>query len=140
MSLRINGTIRGFGFIGLGVYFLTTIAPAFAHHPFAMAEGGEMNVIQGLLSGIAHPLLGPDHLLFLLAIGFLGLKRPFVWILPLLAFALGGAALTQVLPLSSGLEPAAEALVSLSLVVEGLIALNIISAGLCDFILPSNSY
>ena len=133
MSLRLNGTMRGFAFIGLGIYFLTTISPAFAHHPFAMAEGGEMNAIQGLLSGIAHPLLGPDHLLFLLAIGFLGLKRPFVWILPLLAFALGGAALTQVLPLAAGLEPAAEALVSLSLVVEGLIALNIISAG---FLLP----
>ena len=72
MSLRLNGTMRGFAFIGLGIYFLTTIAPAFAHHPFAMAEGGEMNGIQGLLSGMAHPLFGPDHFLFLLAIGFLG--------------------------------------------------------------------
>ena len=89
-----------------------------------------MNAIQGLLSGIAHPLLGPDHLFFLLAIGWIGLMRPVTWVLPLLAFALGGAALTQVLPLTPGLEPAAEALVSLSLVVEGLIALNIIPAGL----------
>ena len=68
----MNGSIRGFGFVGLGLYFLCSISPAFAHHPFAMAEGGEMNGIQGLLSGMAHPLFGPDHFLFLLAIGFLG--------------------------------------------------------------------
>jgi urease accessory protein len=95
-----------------------------------MAEGGEMNALQGLLSGIGHPLLGPDHLLFLLAIGLIGLRRPVAWVLPLLAFALGGAVLTQIFPLAASLEPAAEALVSLGLAVEGLIALNIIPAGI----------
>ena len=82
-----------------------------------------MTAFQGLLSGIGHPLLGPDHLLFLLAIGFLGLTRPLVWILPLLAFALGSAALTQLVPLVPSWE---RSLVSLSLVVEGLIALNVV--------------
>ena len=95
-----------------------------------MPEGGEINALQGLLSGIGHPLLGPDHLLFLLAIGFIGLRRPVAWGLPLLVFALGGAVLMQLFPLPSSLEPAGEALVSLSLLVEGLIALNLMPAGL----------
>jgi len=130
MSVRAARSLRVAGFIGLAVVLLSVTTPAFAHHPFAMTEGGEMTAFQGLLSGIGHPLLGPDHLLFLLAIGFLGLTRPLVWILPLLAFALGGAALTQLVPLVPSWEPVAEALVSLSLVVEGLIALNVVRSGL----------
>ncbi len=129
-SKRITRVFRGLGVFAVAALLLMTAGPAVAHHPFAMPEGGELNAVQGLISGIGHPLLGPDHLLFLLAIGWIGLKRPVAWVLPLLAFALGGALLTQFIPLPSGLEPAGEALVSLSLVVEGLIALNTIPAGL----------
>jgi urease accessory protein len=130
MSKRITRLFMGLGFFAVAGLLLTTAGPAAAHHPFAMPEGGEINALQGLLSGIGHPLLGPDHLLFLLAIGFIGLRRPVSWVLPLLAFALGGAVLMQFFPLPSSLEPAGEALVSLSLAVEGLIALNLIPAGL----------
>lgn len=129
-SKRITRVFRGLGVFAAVALLLMTAGPAVAHHPFAMPEGAEMNAVQGLLSGIGHPLLGPDHLFFLLAIGWIGLKRPVSWVIPLLAFALGGALLTQFIPLPSSLEPAAEALVSLSLVVEGLIALHIIPAGL----------
>ena len=99
--------------------------PALAHHPFGMAEGANVNAWQGLLSGIGHPLLGPDHLLFLLAIGFVGLARPQTWVIPLLAVGLGGSALSQVVPLPETLGPWAESLVAISLAIEGLVALSV---------------
>ena len=75
--------------------------------------------LTGLLSGLAHPVLGPDHLLFLLALSLVGLRHRISWMLALLATGLGGSCLGLVLP---GL-PAAEALVSFSLVVVALILL-----------------
>ena len=66
-------------------------SPAFAHHPFGMGDSSQLTGWTGLISGIGHPLLGPDHLLFLLAIAFIGLKRPTAWILPMLAIGLGGS-------------------------------------------------
>jgi urease accessory protein len=47
---------------------LTSLAsPAFAHH----AMGGRLPTTfsEGLISGLAHPILGPDHLAFVIAIG-----------------------------------------------------------------------
>lgn len=43
--------------------------PAAAHHPM----GGAMpaTVMEGILSGLGHPVIGPDHLAFLLAVGLL---------------------------------------------------------------------
>ena len=79
------------------------------------------------MSGIGHPLLGPDHLLFLLAIALIGLQRPRSWVLPLLGAGLGGSVLSQFIPLSDVVAPWAEALVSLSLVVEVLRALSVAS-------------
>lgn len=46
---------------------LLSAGPALAHHPLAglpMETGA-----QGLLSGLAHPVLGFDHLFFVLAVG-----------------------------------------------------------------------
>ncbi|NJM77352.1 MAG: HupE/UreJ family protein [Acaryochloridaceae cyanobacterium RU_4_10] len=53
---------------------LLTATPAFAHH----AMGGKMpsNFFQGFLSGVAHPLIGPDHFAFIVAVGlFAAVKR-----------------------------------------------------------------
>ena len=100
------------------------VKPAFAHHPFAMPEAGNLNALQGLISGVGHPLLGPDHLLFLLAIGFVGLNRPRQWLAPLLAAGLLGSAISLLIPLPETLSVYAEALVSLSLAVAGLVALG----------------
>ena len=43
--------------------------PAAAHHPM----GGAMpaTAMEGFLSGLGHPVIGPDHLAFLLAVGLL---------------------------------------------------------------------
>ena len=106
----------GLGVIGLS---LVLAPPALAHHPMA-AMGLEPSLFSGLLSGLAHPLLGPDHLVFLLALGLVGLHRPLRWVLGLLAAGLLGSGLGLVLP---GL-PGAEALVALSLVVTGLVLIQ----------------
>ena len=123
---------------------LLMASPAFAHHPFGMGDSSALTAWQGLLSGLGHPLLGPDHLLFLLALGFVGLQRPLRWVLPLLAIGLGGSLLSQFIPLPDAVAPWAEALVSLSLAVEGLIALSMAPAawllplfGLHGFLLGS---
>ena len=108
---------------------LLIASPVLAHHPFGMGDSGALTAWQGLLSGLGHPLLGPDHLLFLLALGFVGLQRPLRWVLPLLAIGLGGSLLSQFIPLPDAVAPWAEAMVSLSLVVEGLIALSMAPAG-----------
>jgi len=89
-----------------------------------MAEGAELSPWMGFVSGIGHPLLGPDHLLFLLAIGFVGLRRPVAWVVPLLAAGLLGSALAQVVPLAESASQFAEALVSLTLVLAGTVALG----------------
>ena len=109
-----------------------------------MGDSSQLTGWTGLVSGIGHPLLGPDHLLFLLAISFIGLKRPIAWILPMLAIGLGGSLISQFIPLPDAVAPWAEALVSLSLVAEGFIALSVAPAtwllplfGLHGFLLGS---
>jgi len=91
-------------------------APALAHHPME-SMGLEPSALSGLISGLAHPLLGPDHLLFLLVLGLVGWQRSLRSAITLLAVGLAGSALGLIWP---GL-PGAEALVSLSLVLEGLV-------------------
>ena len=113
-----------------GMVGFSLFSPAHAHHPFGMGDSTDLSALQGFLSGIGHPLLGPDHLLFLLAIALIGLPRPRTWVLPLLAAGLGGSVLSQFIPLPDALAPWAEALVSLTLAAEGLMALFAIPSSL----------
>ena len=101
--------------------------PVFAHHPFGMGDSSDLSAWESLLRGFGHPLLGPDHLLFMLGISLVGLKKTKQWVLPLLAVGLAGSALVQFQPLPDLLLPWAESLVSLSLAIEGLIVLNVLS-------------
>jgi urease accessory protein len=94
-------------------------APASAHHVmeiFGFKEGP----MAGFLSGVGHPLLGPDHLLFLLSLGLVGLQQPLRWVIGLLAIGLSSTALGLVLPVL----PGSELLVALSLVATGLVVLG----------------
>lgn len=80
---------------GNGLCAVTTVAiasglyaqPALAHHPL----GGRLptNAFEGLMSGLAHPILGLDHFLFVLAIGLLALRVAVGLWLPVI-FVLGG--------------------------------------------------
>ena len=94
-------------------------APASAHHLmelFQLKEGP----LGGFLSGLGHPLLGPDHLLFLLALGLVGLQQPSRWLFGLLAVGLGASAAGLLAPNL----PGAELLVALSLVAQGLVVIG----------------
>ena len=75
----------------LGVLFpLLLSSPAFAHH----AMGGRLpsTFFEELLSGLAHPVIGLDHLSALIAIGLLsaGLVHGGVWLASTFATALRG--------------------------------------------------
>jgi len=128
ISPAAGGRLRAAVLAATPLLLLAPLAPALAHHPFGMKDGADLSAWQGLLSGIGHPLLGPDHLLFLLAIGAasFGRSRPLAWALGLLATGLLGSALGLVVP---GL-PFAEVWVALSLVLLGLVI-----AGRCSALL-----
>ncbi len=100
-------------------------APASAHHLMDLT-GMKPGVVSGLLSGLAHPILGPDHLLFLLAIGLVGIVRPFRWVLALLACGLIGNGLGLALPGLTLVEP----LVALSVALTGLVLARRLPAAL----------
>ncbi|MFM7269275.1 MAG: HupE/UreJ family protein [Cyanobium sp.] len=90
-----------------------------AHHLLSLLHQ-QPSALGGLLSGLAHPVLGPDHLFFLLALSLVGLRHRTGWMLGLLCTGLGGSLLGVLLP---GL-PGAEALVSFSLVIVALVLLG----------------
>ncbi|KGG12806.1 MULTISPECIES: HupE/UreJ family protein [Prochlorococcus] len=120
-TLPVKGAYRNFYFL-LGLLFLLACfiaLPVQAHHPW---EGQEknLNLLQGFVSGLAHPVLGFDHFLFLMSIGLIGGMAPIKRIPPLVSVGLLGAISSQFFPLF----PAAELIISLSLVASALVALG----------------
>lgn len=97
--------------------FLFTLTPASAHH---VMDGGLPSTFgQGFLSGLGHPVIGPDHLAFLIAVGIavgvggLNLALPLVFVA---ASALGVGLHV------SGMElPGAELIVAASVVAAGFL-------------------
>ena len=90
-------------------------APAAAHHP----TGGRMpaTLLDGLLSGIGHPVIGPDHLAFIIAIGIAAalLHSAYALIAAFVSATTAGVILRTVI-----LEiPLAETVVALSVVAAG---------------------
>lgn len=105
----------------VGVVLAAT--PGWAHHPFEGVEPQDFNLVQGLVSGLGHPLLGTDHLVFLLAIVVMTVLTTRRWVLPLLASGLAGSGLAVLVVATPepGLGLALELVVSLSLVAAGLV-------------------
>jgi urease accessory protein len=97
-------------------FFLATL-PASAHH--VMGGRTPSTFMEGLLSGLGHPVIGPDHLAFLLAVGVivgvggLNLLLPAVFVV---AMAIGVAVHVEGIGL-----PAAEIMVALSLLLAGFL-------------------
>jgi len=54
--------------------FGSSIGPAEAHHPMDFQT--PQTVLQGLLSGFGHPIIGLDHLAFVVGLGFMGALVP----------------------------------------------------------------
>ncbi len=119
-SMVRYGLSNGFGslFCTLGTVVLASglyAQPALAHHPL----GGRLpaSAFEGLMSGLAHPILGPDHFLFVLAIGLLALRVSVGLWLPV-AFVLGGLG-GAAFHLGSGSLPLVEVGVTGSLALAG---------------------
>jgi urease accessory protein len=101
------------------------VAPAQAHHAMELFHL-QPTPLNGLVSGLLHPVLGPDHLLFLLALSLVGLRQRASWMLGLLVVGLLGSWAGLVLP---GL-PGAEPMVALSVAVVALVLLGRLPAPL----------
>ncbi|WP_340110490.1 HupE/UreJ family protein [Pikeienuella sp. HZG-20] len=91
--------------------------PAFAHHPLGGAPMATF--ADGLFSGVAHPVLGFDHLFFIAAVGLAArlsgraLTGPLAFVLPMAA---------GVLLVAQGAEPPfIEPLIAVTLLVLGLL-------------------
>jgi urease accessory protein len=100
-------------------------APALAHHPMGGATA--TSAWEGFLSGMAHPVIGLDHLAFLLAAGVLAAAvRKRAGIAALIAF-LGAGVAGAVLHLGGfGLGP-----------VEAAVALTVLGAGVALLAAPT---
>ena len=94
--------------------------PALAHHPL----GGETpaTAMHGLLSGIGHPVIGLDHLAFVVAVGIAASFTARPLLIPLF-FVLATVAGT-VVHLGAIDLPAVEAAIALSVAAIGLVLLS----------------
>jgi urease accessory protein len=110
MNIRHLGRI-----VALSATSLLTAWPASAHH--VMGGKTPSDLIEGLLSGLGHPVIGPEHLAFLLAVGVvvgscgLSLALPAVFVT--------GTALGVTLHLTGIVVPGAEIAVALSVLLAG---------------------
>ncbi len=99
---------------------------AFAHHPM----GGKMpsTMGEGLLSGIGHPILGLDHLAFVIAVGVAAIALGSRFLLPL-AFIVATLFGTGLHVMAVDL-PAVELAISLSVLAVGALLMFSVSAPL----------
>ncbi len=96
--------------------------PALAHHP--MGGATPSTLWQGFASGVGHPMIGPDHLAFLLAAGVLAAALPpGRGVRAVLVFVLGGLFGSLAHVAGIGLGPV-EALVALSVAAAGAALLH----------------
>jgi len=94
--------------------------PALAHHD--MDGQVPATFLQGLVSGVLHPVIGPDHLLTIIAIGLLSLRiaKGELFAITFVASSVLGTALH----LASLDVPASEVLVASTVVVFGVLLLS----------------
>jgi len=108
-----------------GIVAVLAASPAFAHHP--MGGATPTTLWEGFASGIGHPVIGPDHFVFvvLAALVFSMARSALPPVLTLIVSGLAGTLLRTMsieLPLN-------EALVALTLVVAGAVVLFRLYAG-----------
>lgn len=96
---------------------LITALPALAHHP--LDDRMPANFLEGFLSGLAHPLIGPDHFAFIVAIGLLATVKRQGWLI-LVAFILSAMMGTGFHLMGLNL-PGAELLIAGSVLLFGLL-------------------
>lgn len=118
---RLISPHKGFRLVGILTALMAALSlsalPAAAHHPM----GGKMpsNFFEGFLSGVAHPLLGPDHFAFVVAVGLLAATKQQGFLVPLsfmLSAMLGTGAHLAGISL-----PGVELLISASILLFGIL-------------------
>ena len=99
---------------------VTASGPAFAHH--VMDGQTPVTFVEGLLSGLGHPVIGLDHLAAVIAVGLLASmhRGGALLVIGFVLAMIGGAALH----LRGATIPVAEALVALSVLLLGLTLLR----------------
>jgi urease accessory protein len=102
-----------------GIALFLMSSPALAHHP----TGGvtPQTFLHGLLSGIGHPVIGLDHLVFILAAGAIAASFARGYLMPL-AFMASGAAGAW-LHWNGVSVPGAELAIAISVLGLGLVLL-----------------
>lgn len=118
----LTATFNYLGRAFLGLLVLTGMlslaaAPALAHHPL----GGRLptNFFEGLMSGVGHPVIGLDHLAFVIAAGLIAATRPKGVLIPIM-FVLASLAGTAIHLMSFDL-PAPEFVIAASVLAFGVI-------------------
>ena len=117
----IQPTAKAIGLVGsilLGISLLLNAAPVLAHHP----NGGRIpsTFIEGFLSGIGHPVIGIDHLVFVIAIGLLAALSSRIGMVIPIAFAIATVIGTAI-HLQSVNLPSPELIISASVLVMGIL-------------------
>ena len=107
----------GRGMVGALALLLLLPLPSLAHHPL----GGRVpaNVAEGFLSGLAHPIIGLDHLAFVVAVGLLAAVSTWGIVIPA-AFMLAAMVGTG-LHLAELTLPAAELVIAGSVLGAGVL-------------------
>ncbi len=100
-----------------GASLLLLSSPALAHHPFG--DKAPANVFEGFLSGLGHPVIGPDHLAFVIAVGFVAVVFQRGLLIPI-SFVVASLVGTIVHLLNVDL-PAPEFFISASVLLFGLL-------------------
>lgn len=116
-SIQSKALAIAFGFSLLALSFLGNTSPASAHH----AMGGKMpsTFFEGFLSGLAHPVIGVDHLAFIVVVGLFAAVKPQGIFIPL-SFVLSAMLGTGIHLLGVTL-PVVELIVSASILVFGIL-------------------
>lgn len=106
-------------FTSISITAMMIAEPAFAHHPM----GGDipLTMVQGLLSGIGHPIIGFDHLAFVLGIGLLAAFQQARLALPVGFIA--GTALGSLLIVGGVVLPMVELVIGLSVLMIGVLVM-----------------
>ena len=107
-------------FLSAAAMILMSAGAAFAHHPL----GGmtPQTALHGLLSGIGHPVIGFDHLAFVVGVGLIAAFHRSKLAMP--AAFVGGTMAGTMLTVSAFTLPFAEIVITASVVAAGIVAMR----------------
>ena len=112
--------IKNFYKFTLYLIFLLFSSYSYAHHP--MGGGLPNNFLNGFFSGIGHPVIGFDHLAFILTFGIISSYYENKIIIPLTFVTL--SLFGTLISVNFFVIPFSELIISLSIIIAGLIVIN----------------